>query len=117
MGIFARTLGGIISDKVAVKGGLNGRVLFMGGVLLAEGLALLLFSYMSILPLAVISMIFCGLFVHMSCGATFAVVPFINKKALGGVAGIVGAGGNTGAVSAGFLFRSEACPRRKRSCG
>ncbi len=35
------------------------------------------------------------------------VVPFINKKALGGVAGIVGAGGNAGAVSAGFLFRSE----------
>ena len=107
MGIFARTLGGIISDKVAVKGGLNGRVRFMGGVLFAEGLALLLFSYMSILPLAVISMIFCGLFVHMSCGATYAVVPFINKKALGGVAGIVGAGGNAGAVSAGFLFRSE----------
>lgn len=34
-------------------------------------------------------------------------VPFINKKALGGVAGIVGAGGNAGVVLAGFLFRSE----------
>jgi uncharacterized membrane protein YphA (DoxX/SURF4 family) len=43
----------------------------------------------------------------MSEGATYSVVPFINKKALGSVAGIVGAGGNMGAVCAGFLFRSE----------
>jgi NNP family nitrate/nitrite transporter-like MFS transporter len=35
------------------------------------------------------------------------VVPFINRKALGSVAGIVGAGGNAGAVAAGFLFRIE----------
>ena len=41
----------------------------------------------------------------MSEGATYSVVPFINKKALGSVAGIVGAGGNAGAVAAGFLFR------------
>ena len=31
--------------------------------------------------------------------------PFINKKALGAVAGVVGAGGNAGAVTAGFLFK------------
>jgi NNP family nitrate/nitrite transporter-like MFS transporter len=43
----------------------------------------------------------------MSNGATYAVVPFINKKALGAVAGIVGAGGNVGAVLAGFLFKTE----------
>jgi NNP family nitrate/nitrite transporter-like MFS transporter len=41
----------------------------------------------------------------MSEGATYSVVPFINKKALGAVAGIVGAGGNAGAVAAGFLFK------------
>ena len=48
-----------------------------------------------------------SLFVQMSEGATFSVVPFINQKALGSVAGIVGAGGNAGAVAAGFLFRIE----------
>ena len=52
-------------------------------------------------------MIVFSLFVQMSEGATYSVVPFINKKALGSVAGIVGAGGNMGAVAAGFLFRSE----------
>jgi NNP family nitrate/nitrite transporter-like MFS transporter len=41
----------------------------------------------------------------MSCGATYALVPFIDRKALGGVAGIVGAGGNAGAVAAGFLLK------------
>ncbi len=107
MSLFARTLGGVFSDMVAVKGGLTSRVRFMGIVLLLEGLALMLFSQMSILPLAVIMMVVFGLFVHMSCGATYAVVPFMNKKALGAVAGIVGAGGNAGAVAAGFLFRAE----------
>jgi NNP family nitrate/nitrite transporter-like MFS transporter len=32
-------------------------------------------------------------------------VPFVNRKALGGVSGIVGAGGNVGAVAAGFLVK------------
>ena len=50
----------------------------------------------------------CGLFVHMAAGATFAVVPFVNRTALGSVAGIVGAGGNAGAVLSGLLFKSDA---------
>jgi NNP family nitrate/nitrite transporter-like MFS transporter len=43
----------------------------------------------------------------MSNGATFAVVPFVNPRAVGVVSGIVGAGGNVGAVLAGMLFTSE----------
>jgi NNP family nitrate/nitrite transporter-like MFS transporter len=46
-----------------------------------------------------------GLFTHMACGATYALVPFVAPTALGGVAGIVGAGGNVGAVLAGFLMK------------
>jgi NNP family nitrate/nitrite transporter-like MFS transporter len=52
-------------------------------------------------------MLLLGLFVKMSNGATYAVVPFINKRALGSVSGIVGAGGNAAAVAAGFLFKSS----------
>ena len=48
-----------------------------------------------------------SLFVQMTEGATYGIVPFVNKKALGAVAGIVGAGGNVGAVAAGFLFKAE----------
>jgi NNP family nitrate/nitrite transporter-like MFS transporter len=72
-----------------------------------EGLALMLFSQMGTLTLAIPTLILFSLFVQMSEGATYSVVPFINKRALGSVAGIVGAGGNAGAVAAGFLFKME----------
>ena len=108
MNIFARTTGGIIGDRFGMTGGLKGRVKWLFIALIVESVALILFSRMTVLPIAIGTMIVFSLFVQMSEGATYSVVPFINKKALGSVAGIVGAGGNMGAVSAGFLFRSEA---------
>lgn len=60
---------------------------------------------MNTIGLAIISMTVFALFTHMSCGATYALVPFIDRNALGGVAGIIGAGGNVGAVAAGFLLK------------
>ncbi len=106
MNIFTRTLGGFIGDKCGGRWGLKGRVRFMGVILFMEGLALILFSRMTLLPLAVGAMVLTALCVQMSNGATYSVVPFVNKRALGSVAGIVGAGGNAGAVAAGFLFRN-----------
>lgn len=108
MNIFARTLGGALSDRFARTRGLRGRVSFLGGVVLIEGAALIGFSRMASLPFAVGAMLVFSLFVQMASGATFGVVPFVNKKALGAVAGLVGAGGNAGAVLAGFLFRTDA---------
>ncbi|MDR5867443.1 MFS transporter [Halomonas koreensis] len=107
MNLFARTLGGIFSDLFAKSGGLKGRVRWLFIAMLCEGVALVFFSQMQVLALAIGIMLVFSLFVQMAEGATFGVVPFINKKALGAVAGIVGAGGNAGAVAAGFLFRSE----------
>jgi len=107
MNIFARTTGGIIGDKFGHRFGLKGRVRWLFLALVVEGVALLVFSRATHLPIAIGTMIVFSLFTQMSEGATYSVVPFINKKALGSVAGIVGAGGNFGAVSAGFLFRSE----------
>ena len=100
-------LGGFFGDRAGIRFGLRGRVLFLGGVLLMEGLALMFFSRMDALLLAIPAMLVFSVFVQMSEGATFSVVPFINGKAPGTVAGIVGAGGNAGAVAAGFLFRVE----------
>ena len=107
MNLFARSLGGYFGDKAGMKWGLNGRARFLGVLVLVEGLALLLFSQMTLLPLAIGSMIVFSLLVQMAEGATFSVVPFINKKAIGTVSGVVGAGGNAGAVMAGFLFTME----------
>jgi NNP family nitrate/nitrite transporter-like MFS transporter len=108
MNLFARALGGIVSDRCGARWGLRGRAALLGCTVCAEGLGLVLFSQMKWLPLAIASMLFAGLFVKMSNGANYAVVPFVNTRALGAVAGIVGAGGNLGAVLAGFLFKTAA---------
>ncbi|MFD2036741.1 MFS transporter [Belliella marina] len=107
MNLFARSTGGYFGDKAGIKWGLKGRVWLLGAVLFLEGISLLVFSQMTVLSLAIGSMIVFSLLVQMAEGATYSVVPFINKKAIGTVSGIVGAGGNVGAVMAGFLFRSE----------
>ncbi|HEV8547504.1 MAG TPA: MFS transporter [Polyangiaceae bacterium] len=110
LAIFARALGGITGDRVGLRFGLKGRVVTLATVLCAEGLLLVLFSRMTVLPLAVATLVLFGLFTHMSAGATYAVTPFVRRDAVGAVAGVVGAGGNVGAVLAGFLFRSDGFP-------
>jgi NNP family nitrate/nitrite transporter-like MFS transporter len=106
MNLFARALGGMASDRANRAWGLQGRALLLGFTILGEGLTMMLFSRMRLLPLAIGCMMLTGLFVKMSNGANYAIVPFVNRRALGAVAGIVGAGGNAGAVLAGFLFRT-----------
>lgn len=105
LALFARALGGIVSDKVAVNKGLDGRTRILFLLILGEGLFLIIFSQMNTVMLAVLAMTVFALFTHMACGATYALVPFIDRDALGGVAGIIGAGGNVGAVAAGFLLK------------
>ena len=105
LALFARALGGLTSDRVAHDRGLEGRVTLLFVLIFMEGAGLVAFSQMTqALPALAVMLIF-GLFTHMACGATYALVPFVNRKALGGVAGIVGAGGNVGAVAAGLLVK------------
>jgi NNP family nitrate/nitrite transporter-like MFS transporter len=54
-------------------------------MILGEGLFLILFSQMNSAMLAIIAMTVFALFTHMACGATYALVPFIDRDALGGV--------------------------------
>ncbi len=105
LALFARALGGLASDRIAHEHGLDGRVTVLFALILAEGIGLLVFSQMSSAMHALLAMLVFGFFTHMACGATFSLVPFVNRRALGGVAGIVGAGGNVGAVAAGFLVK------------
>jgi len=108
MNIFARALGGIVSDKVGKKHGLRGKGLLLAGVLLLEGCGLLLFAQSGTLLVAIVSMLSFALFLKMSNGATYGIVPFVNEKNVGLVSGIVGAGGNLGGMLFGFLFKSSA---------
>lgn len=107
MNLFARALGGIVSDKIGNRYGMRGKGLLLGSVLMLEGLGLLVFAQAGTLVLAIASMLLFALFLKMANGATYGIVPFINEKNVGLISGIVGAGGNLGGMSFGFLFKSE----------
>ncbi|MCW3522723.1 MFS transporter [Burkholderia cenocepacia] len=105
LALFARALGGWLSDKIAARRSLDVRATLLCALIIGEGLGLIWFSHAQGIGIALVAMLTFGLFTHMACGATYALVLFIDRKALGGVAGIVGAGGNVGAVAAAFLLK------------
>jgi len=107
MNIFARALGGIVSDKVGHRWGMKGKGLLLAGVLLLEGLGLIAFAGAGSFVWAIVSMLSFALFLKMANGATYGIVPFVNEKNVGLISGIVGAGGNLGGMCFGFLFKSE----------
>ncbi len=107
MNLFARALGGIVSDKVGKIHGLKGKGYLLGLLLVIEGIGISLFAQAQTLTTAIIAMLVFALFLKMANGGTYSIVPFINKNAIGSVSGIVGAGGNLGAMMVGFLFKSE----------
>jgi MFS transporter, NNP family, nitrate/nitrite transporter len=108
LAIFARSLGGYLGDRAGRRFGLSGRGRFLTLMLLLEGAGLIVFSRMNAVVPAAVTLVLFGLFVHIAAGATYSVVPFIKPDGVGAVAGIVGAGGNVGAVLAGLLFRGSA---------
>ncbi|WP_234734046.1 NarK family nitrate/nitrite MFS transporter [Tellurirhabdus bombi] len=107
MNIFARALGGIVADKVGQNYGMRGKGILLAGMLLLEGVGIILFANSGNLTLAIVSMITFALFLKMANGSTYAIVPFVNPKAVGVISGVVGAGGNIGGMLMGFLFKSQ----------
>lgn len=107
MNLFARALGGIAGDWAGSRWGLGGRSRLLGLIIFVEGLLMVLFSRLTNLGPATGAFLLFGLFVCMACGVTYALVPLIRPRAVGSVSGIVGAGGNLGAVLAALLFKSE----------
>lgn len=107
MNLFARAVGGIVADRVGRKYGMRGKGLLLAGMLLLEGIGIGLFAASGNLTLAIVSMLSFAMFLKMANGTTYAIVPFVNKKAVGAVSGVVGAGGNAGGMLMGFLFKSS----------
>ncbi|OIQ93643.1 putative nitrate transporter NarT [mine drainage metagenome] len=107
MNIFARALGGIFSDKVGRIYGLKGKGFLLAAFLLLEGAGIVLFAKAGNLGFAIVAMLLFAFFLKMANGCTYSIVPFVNKEAGGSVAGIVGAGGNLGAMLVAFLFKSK----------
>jgi MFS transporter, NNP family, nitrate/nitrite transporter len=111
--IFARPLGGIVADKVGKTYGFSGKNLMLALLLILEGIGIIFFSLTDQLGVAIFLMFLFGMSLKMANGATYSLVPFVNPKAVGSVAGIVGAGGNIGAMLIAFLFKAKALKMTK----
>uniref|UniRef100_A0A7S3PUF4 Major facilitator superfamily (MFS) profile domain-containing protein n=1 Tax=Chaetoceros debilis TaxID=122233 RepID=A0A7S3PUF4_9STRA len=98
MNLFARGLGGFISDIMNVRMGMKGRLIWQFVSMLAEGAMLIAFAYVKTLGGAIGTMVLFSLFVQSTEGSTFSIIPYVCPTATGSVAGIVGAGGNVGGV-------------------
>ncbi|HTG67487.1 MAG TPA: hypothetical protein VL859_14035, partial [Flavobacterium sp.] len=77
-------------------------------LLVLEGIGVIFFGMTDQLGVAIFLMFLFGMSLKMANGATYSLVPFVNPKAVGSVAGIVGAGGNIGAMLIAFLFKAKA---------
>jgi NNP family nitrate/nitrite transporter-like MFS transporter len=74
-------------------------------MLVAEGALVLVFAHTDDLTSAIIVMVFFSMFVQAAEGSTYGIVPYVDPPSTGSISGIVGAGGNVGAVAFGMGFR------------
>jgi NNP family nitrate/nitrite transporter-like MFS transporter len=118
--LVARPLGGYISDKMANRK--RTMLIYMGGIVLgfffmafigswgdgvdADGLRNVVPTFDGVwwLVIAVVITVFASVFVQGAEGATFAIIPMVNKRMTGQIAGMAGAYGNVGAVVYLVLF-------------
>mmetsp|Transcript_73842 Transcript_73842/g.229733 ORF Transcript_73842/g.229733 Transcript_73842/m.229733 type:complete len:492 (-) Transcript_73842:546-2021(-) len=100
MNLFARSVGGIMSDWADLKYGMRGRLWCLWILQTGEGVACVLLGLATGAGVAVCVtiMVIFSLFVQAAEGASYGAVPFVSKEALGVVSGMIGAGGNLGAV-------------------
>jgi len=110
--LFARPLGGLLSDTM--KNRKKTMLIYMFGIALGflgmahigdwgpvvDGVKTVvpMFDGMNWLIISIVITILASIFVQGAEGATFAVIPMINKKMTGQIAGMAGAYGNVGAV-------------------
>lgn len=111
--LFARPLGGLLSDIMSSRK--TTMLAYMGGIVFGflgmafigkygpigeDGIATVvpMFNNIEWLIVSVAITILCSVFVQGAEGATFAIIPMINNKMTGQIAGMSGAYGNVGAV-------------------
>jgi len=105
LNLFARGLGGFASDACMYKFGMKGRIWIQTILLLLEGCTIFVFMNTTTLGGAIATLVIFSLFVQAAEGTSYAIVPYVNPRFMGSVSGIVGAGGNVGAVGFGMAFR------------
>lgn len=105
MNLFARGVGGFVSDKCNSKFGMRGRLWWQTICLALEGAMVLVFANTNSLGLSIFILVIFSCFVQAAEGSSYGIVPYVDPPVTGSIAGIIGAGGNTGAVCFGMGFR------------
>merc|ERR1719276_776003 len=84
---------------------MKGRLIAQSLCLFIEGVMVLIFARSTNLGVAIFILVLFSTFVQAAEGSSYGIVPYVNPPVTGSIAGIVGAGGNSGAVAFGFGFR------------
>ena len=83
MNLFARGIGGFISDMFNAKYGMRGRIMWQSVTLFLEGAAIIVFAYSQSLPGSIVSLVFLSLMVQSAEGSTFGIVPYVDRRFTG----------------------------------
>ncbi|KAG7358794.1 high affinity nitrate/nitrite transporter transmembrane protein [Nitzschia inconspicua] len=102
--LWARGLGGYISDKIGNRFSLAGRLWVHFFFMITQGGANIWFARSEELNASLFAMTIFSILIQISTGTCYGIVPFIDSANTGSVAGIVGGGGNVGAVVLGLVF-------------
>ncbi|DAZ97545.1 TPA: hypothetical protein N0F65_003031 [Lagenidium giganteum] len=106
MNLFARAIGGIVSDVANRRHGMCGRKWIQFVYLCVEGALVLALSQVRSLGGCIALYVLTAMAAQGSGGSTFGIVPYVNELHTGSVTGLVGAGGNVGGVVFGLIFKS-----------
>ncbi|RLN57171.1 hypothetical protein BBP00_00007643 [Phytophthora kernoviae] len=106
MNMFARALGGLVSDAVNRRLGMRGRQCVQFTLLCVLGALVITLSQLHSIGACITLYVLVAIAAQAAGGSTYGIVPYLNEQHTGTVNGLVGAGGNLGGVIYGIIFRS-----------